>query len=93
MDRKKHCIPSWMSHGALNLGGKLHDLPKNLERILPKFYPDKSCAPKDHIKNFYLSMQLMNVYHEDVVYILFPYTFKNKASTWYYSLPIGSITN
>jgi hypothetical protein len=35
----------------------------------------------------------MNVEHEDVVYRLFPYTFENKVSTWYYSLPIGSITS
>jgi hypothetical protein len=28
----------------------------------------------------------MNVQHEDIVCRLFPYTFENKASTWYYNL-------
>ena len=35
----------------------------------------------------------MNVQHEDVVCRLFPYTFANLASTWYFNLPVGSITS
>jgi hypothetical protein len=33
----------------------------------------------------------MNVEHEDVVCIIFPYTFENKASTWYYNYLSSSI--
>jgi hypothetical protein len=35
----------------------------------------------------------MNVQHEDIVCRLFPYTFENSASTWYFNLPVGSITS
>jgi len=35
----------------------------------------------------------MNVQHEDVVYRIFPYTFDNSASTWYFNPSVGSITN
>jgi hypothetical protein len=35
----------------------------------------------------------MNVQHEDVVCRLFPYTFENLASTWYFNLSVGSITS
>jgi hypothetical protein len=35
----------------------------------------------------------MNVQHEDVVCRLFPYTFENSASTWYFNLLVGSITS
>jgi hypothetical protein len=35
----------------------------------------------------------MNVQHEDIVCILFPYTFENSASMWYFNLPMGSITS
>jgi hypothetical protein len=35
----------------------------------------------------------MNVQHEDVVCQIFPYTFENSTSTWYFNLPIGSITS
>jgi hypothetical protein len=35
----------------------------------------------------------MIVQHEDVVCIIFPYTFENLASTWYFNIPIGSITS
>jgi hypothetical protein len=35
----------------------------------------------------------MNVQHEDVVCRIFLYNFENSASTWYFNLPVGSITN
>jgi hypothetical protein len=35
----------------------------------------------------------MNVQHEDVVCRLFPYTFENSSSTWYFNFPVGSITS
>jgi hypothetical protein len=35
----------------------------------------------------------MNVQHEDVVCNIFPYTFENTSSTWYFNLPVGSITS
>ena len=38
-------------------------------------------------------MNLLNVYHEDVVCILFQYTFEPKASSWYFSLQANSIIN
>jgi hypothetical protein len=49
--------------------------------------------PEDHIKKFILAIRLMNVQHEDVVCRIFPYTFENSASTWYFNLPVGSITS
>ena len=35
----------------------------------------------------------MDVQHEDVVCILFPYTFVGQASTWFFSLAAGSIAS
>jgi hypothetical protein len=35
----------------------------------------------------------MNVQHEDIFCRIFPYTFENSSSTWYFNLPIGSITS
>jgi hypothetical protein len=35
----------------------------------------------------------MNVQHEDVVCRIFPYTFENSSSTWYFNLPVRSITS
>ena len=35
----------------------------------------------------------MDVQHEDVVCRLFPYTFINKSSTWFFSLTAGSIAS
>jgi hypothetical protein len=35
----------------------------------------------------------MNVQHEEIVLKRFPYTFENSSSTWYFNLPVGSITS
>jgi hypothetical protein len=35
----------------------------------------------------------MKVHHEDIVCILFPYSFENKASTWLFSLEESSIAS
>jgi hypothetical protein len=35
----------------------------------------------------------MNFQHEDVVCRIFPYTFENSASAWYFNLSIMSITS
>jgi hypothetical protein len=61
--------------------------------MIPKYDPETSGLPEDHIKKFILAIRLMNVQHEDVVCIIFPYTFENSASTWYFNLLVGSITN
>ena len=46
---------------------------------------------EDHIKYFMQAIRLSNVIHEDMVCRLFPYTFKGKASTWYFALESSSI--
>jgi hypothetical protein len=38
-------------------------------------------------------MRLMKVQHEDMVCKLFPCTFENSTSMWYFNLCIGSITS
>jgi hypothetical protein len=73
--------------------GEVHEMPRKFDRILPKFDPDKPESPKDHINNLFLAIRLLGVQHEDVVCRLFPYTFSGKASTWYFNLPAGSITD
>ena len=70
----------------LNLVSSLHDSPKNPERVLPKFDPEKGVSTKDHLKSFYLTLNLLNIEHEDVLCRLFPYTFEPRASSWYFSL-------
>jgi hypothetical protein len=89
----QNCVPTRMSHGALNLEGSLHDLLKFLEKLLPRFNLHKSCTSEDHINIFYLYVSLMAFEYEDAVWIIFPYTFENNASTWNYNflaISIGS---
>ena len=73
--------------------GNQHPLPKHPEKLLPKFNPELKEPTEDHVKKFMLAVQLLDVEHKDVVFGLFPYTFEGKASTWYFSLTTGSITN
>ena len=78
----------WLAADAIAVLGAQHPLPKNPEKLLPKFDPDK-----DHIKQFMRSLRLLYVQHEDVFCRLFPYTFVGQASTWFFSLAAGSIAS
>ena len=67
---------AWRARMPLNLASPLHDLPKNPEKVLPKFDPRKGVFAEDHLKIFYLALNLLNVEHKDLVCRLFPYTFE-----------------
>jgi hypothetical protein len=83
----------WLAKDSMEIPRWVHNLPRHPEKLLPKFDLETFGFPEDHIKKFILAIRLMNVQHEDVVCILFPYTFENSASTWYFNLPVGSITS
>jgi hypothetical protein len=48
-----------------------HPLPKYPKKLLPKFDLDNDVTPKDHMKQFMLSLILKDVEHEYVVWIFF----------------------
>ena len=50
--------PAWKARTPLNLAVPLHDLPKHLERVLPKFDPGKGVSAEDHLKSFYLALNI-----------------------------------
>ena len=83
----------WLATIVVAVPGAQHPFPKHLEKLLLKFDPDNDVRPEDHIKQFMLSLRLMDVQHEDVVCILFPYTFVGQASTCFFSLAAGSIAS
>jgi hypothetical protein len=83
----------WLARDALAIPGRVHNLSRHPEKLLPKFDPETLGLPEDHIKKFILAIRLMNVQHEDVVCRLFPYTFENSSSTWYFNFPVGSVTS
>ena len=85
--------PTWRERTPLNLDAPLHDLPKHPERVLPKFDPGEGVSTEDHLKRFYMDLNILNVDYEYVVCILFQYTFEPKASSWYFSLQSNSIVN
>ena len=74
--------PAWRARTPRNLAAPLHALPKHPKRVLPKFDPGKGVSVEDHLQNFYLALNLLNVDHEDVVCRIFHYTFEPKASSW-----------
>jgi hypothetical protein len=83
----------WLAGDVVVVPGRVHNIPRHPKKLLPKYDPKTSGSPEDHIKKFILAIGLMNVQHEDVVCILFPYMFDNLASTWYFHLLVGSITS
>ena len=83
----------WLAVDAIAVPSAQHPLPKHPEKFLPKFDPNNDVTPEDHIKQFMLSLRLMDAQHEDVVCKLFPYTFVGQASTWFFNLAAGSIAS
>jgi hypothetical protein len=83
----------WLAEDVVAILGRVHNLPRHPEKLLPKYDPETSGLLEDHIKKLILAIRLMDVQHEDVVCRIFPYTFENYASTWYFNLSIGSITS
>jgi hypothetical protein len=83
----------WLAIYSMTIQGQVHNLPRHLEKLLPKFDLETYRFLEDHIKKFILAITLMNIQHEDVVCRIFSYTFENSASTWYFNFPVGSITS
>ena len=83
----------WLATNVVAVPRIQHPLQKQPENLLPKFDPDNVVTPEDHIKQFMISLKFMDVQHEDVVCILFPYTFVSQASIWFFSLAAGSIAS
>ena len=84
---------AWRERMPLNLATPLHDLPKHLERTLPKFDPGKCISIEDHLKSFFLALELLNIEHEYVLCSIFSHNFETKSSSWFFSLQANSITN
>jgi hypothetical protein len=83
----------WLVVDVIAVPGMQHPLPKHLEKLLAKFDPNNDVTLEDHIKQFMLSLRLMDVQDEDVVFRLFPYTFVAQASTWFFNLAAGFIAS
>ena len=78
----------------VNLTPPLHDLPQDFEKMLPKFDPSENILVDGHLQRFYLAIEGLRAReHEDVVCILFPHTLKGVAASWYFALPVNSITD
>ena len=71
----------WLSRDALEIPGRVHNLPQHPKKLLPKFNPETSRFLEDHVKKFILSIRLVNIQHEDIVCRIFSYTFENSSST------------
>ena len=52
----------WMTQGPLALPGALHRMPKRLERMLKKYDPKRTVKVEDHLDNFYLQLQTLELW-------------------------------
>ena len=86
-------IPAWESNNALSLQGPLHELPRKVVDLLPRFKGEGNASANEHIKKYESIICLLNVVHEDVVCRLFPLTLEGKDFCWFNVLPIHSIHN
>jgi hypothetical protein len=83
----------WLLLDSIFILGVLHDIPKHPEKFLPKFDPKRKESVEDHVKKLLLSIRIQNINHGYVLCRIFPHTFENKSTTWFYSLDEASITS
>ena len=51
----------WLAEDVVAVPGIQHSFPKHPKKLLPKFDPDNDVSPEDHIKQFMLSLRLLDV--------------------------------
>jgi hypothetical protein len=83
----------WLTINALAILGPQNPLPKHPKQTLPMFNPNNDILLEYHINKFKITLKLMNVQHEDVACSLFCFTLQGKASSWFFSLALRSITS
>ena len=79
--------PRWLTINAHAIPGPPNPLPKNPDKLLPKFDPDDDILPKTHLDKFMLAMNIINVQHEDEACMLFCLTLQGNVSSWFFNLP------
>jgi len=52
-------LPCWLAQDAIAVPGQQHSLPKNAERVLPKFDPEQGDNTDNHIHSFILSVRML----------------------------------
>lgn len=83
----------WITQGPLALSGVSHKMPRNLEKLLMKYDPYKVVKAEDHLDNFYMNLQMLEVRYDDVADRIFPCTLDGRATVWYQTLPLNLIHN
>lgn len=85
-------VRPWANPGTVKMLAPLYDLPKHPKRWLQKFNLDDGLPAEENLHNYMLGINLNGVVEEDCVVRLFP-NLQGLISSWYFSLPPGSITN
>ena len=80
-----------MAQDALAFPCDVHALPKHPEKTLPKIDLEKKEVAEVHIHKLMLSLRLMDVKHENVVFRIFLLMFKGKVTTWCFALNPRSV--
>jgi hypothetical protein len=57
----------WLAEDVVVVPGRVHNIPRHPEKLLPRYDPENLGLPEDHINKFILVIRLMNVQHEYVV--------------------------
>jgi len=76
----------WMAQWLLDHPGNLYYMPKHPEKFLSNFDPNKKTKVEDHIDDFYMHLQMLEVHFYDITCRHIPYTLEGRALLWYHNL-------
>ncbi|XP_020420177.1 uncharacterized protein LOC109949292 isoform X1 [Prunus persica] len=85
--------PSCIIHSENTLAN--FELKSDMIHLLPKFFGNHEDDPHMHIKEFFEVCSIMKIgvmNDEEIRMRLFPFSLKDRAKAWFYSLPPNSIT-
>lgn len=81
----------WITQGPLALPSVLHKIPKRVERMNINFNPGSTMKVEDHLDKFYLHLQTLEVWYDDVACRFFPCNLDVCIASWYHNIPTNTI--
>ena len=61
--------------------------------LLPRFYEGENDIHVEHVHEFHVLMQQLDIHHEDILMKLFMYSLEGDVRKWYRTLPASSISS
>lgn len=85
--------PSWRARNIIVVLGPMQNLPRHLEKYITKFDPKCKDFAEEHLLRYTVGPEALQIQHEGCYMQIVLIFNGRKASSWFFSLVVGSITS